>query len=176
MLRVDKQIINIQRELISLNQNASTIIRSLANKGNLVIEDELKKYGYNTLSFEELFAKMFEDIGLMTNLEQKALELEERFPELQEAASKRDLLISELDKLVIELYRISPITIDYNKLMQGQEGVITYFEIETIKNKKNRTRDPYINTKIVSKDSATNIYYELEEIYSVINSLSNGKK
>jgi hypothetical protein len=39
-------------------------------------------------------------------------------------------LIYELENLVMNVYQVSPILIDYNKLMQGEEGIIVYFDIE----------------------------------------------
>ena len=70
---------------------------------------------------------------------------------------RKKKLFAELNDLLVELYQTSSVLIDYNKLMQGEEGIVTYFEIETIRNKRTKERDFYINTKRVSKESTEQI-------------------
>ena len=51
-------------------------------------------------------------------------------------------LLSELNNLLIKFYQTSPVLIDYNRLMQGEEGITNYFDIEVIKkNKKMKRRE-----------------------------------
>ena len=170
--KLDKEVIKIQKELIKLNQNVSESFISLADKGNKIIEEELQRQGINNLSFEELFAKIYENSNLMNTLEQKALKLEKQFPQIQDSENTREQLISQLNDMIIELYRITPVKIDYNGLMQGEEGIISYFEIETIKNKKTGKRDPYIDTKKSSnKEITETLTNKLDEIASLLKEL-----
>jgi hypothetical protein len=167
--KLDKEVIKIQKELIKLNQDVSESFISLADKGNKIIEEELRRQGINNLSFEELFAKIYENSNLMNNLEQKALKLEQRFPLILDSENKREQLISQLNDMIIELYRITPVKIDYNGLMQGEEGIVSYFEIETIMNKKTGKRDPYIDTKKASsKEITETLTNKLNEIISLL--------
>jgi len=66
--------------------------------------------------------------------------------------------------MIVKLYHIIPVKIDYNKLMQGEEGVISYFEIETIKNKKTGKREPYLDTKKFNKAITEIVTSKLNEI------------
>jgi hypothetical protein len=50
--KLDKEVIKIQRELIKLNQDVSDSFISLADKGNALIEEELRRQGMDNLSFE----------------------------------------------------------------------------------------------------------------------------
>lgn len=170
--KLDKEVIKIQKELIKLNQDVSESFISLADKGNKIIEEELQRQGINNLSFEELFAKIYENSNLMNTLEHKALKLEKQFPQIQDSENKREQLISQLNGMIIKLYRITPVKIDYNGLMQGEEGIISYFEIETIKNKKTGKRDPYIDTKKASSKEITGpLTNKLDEIVSLLKEL-----
>jgi hypothetical protein len=170
--KLDKEVIKIQKELIKLNQDVSESFISLANKGNTIIEEELRRQGINNLSFEELFAKIYENSNLMNNLEQKVLKIEQQFPQIRDSENKREQLISQLNDMIIELYHITPVKIDYNGLMQGEEGIISYFEIETIKNKKTGKRDPYIDTKKASsKEITETLTNKLDEIASLLKEL-----
>ena len=173
--KVDKEVIKIQKELIKLNEEVSESFISLADKGNTIIEEELRRQGMENLPFEELFTKIYDNSSLMNNLEQKALTLEKRFPLIQDSENKREQLISQLNDMVIELYRITPVRMEYNGLMQGEEGIVSYFEIETIKNKKTGKRDPYIDTKKFSssnKDDTETIATKLQEITKLLKELN----
>lgn len=169
--KLDKEVIKIQKELVKLNQDVTESFISLADKGNAIIEDELRRQGINNLPFEELFAKIYENNNLMNNLEQKALKLEKRFPQLQDSDNKREQLISQLNGMIIDLYRITPVKMDYNGLMQGEEGIVSYFEIEIIKNKTGK-RDSYIDTKkFSSKEITETVTKKLDEITSLLKKL-----
>jgi hypothetical protein len=165
--RVNKRVIEIQKELSQIAEEASKIFSSLADKGNHVVQHELQKIGYSELAFEELFTKLFEDPELVHGLERKVQNLEEEFPEFEQMRIKKNHLFAELNNLLVELYQISPVLMDYNGLMQGEEGVVTYFDIETIKNQKTARRDPYINTERVSEDLTNRIANSLNEVANV---------
>jgi hypothetical protein len=166
--RVNKRVIEIQKELSQMAEEAAKIFSSLADKGNHVVQRELQKIGYSELAFEELFTKLFEDPDLINRLERKVQSLEEEFPEFEQMRIKKNHLFAELNNLLVELYQISPVLMDYNGLMQGEEGVVTYFDIETIKNQKTARRDPYINTERVSEDLTNRIANNLNEVANVL--------
>jgi hypothetical protein len=69
-----------------------------------------------------------------------------------------------LNDLLIELYQTSPVLIDYNRLMQGEEGVTSYFDIELVKNKKTKAREAYLNTGKIKKDDTNAVSVELHSI------------
>jgi len=150
--RVDKRIIEIQKELAQIAGEGGNTFKSMAGKGNHIVQKELESIGYAQLGFEELLEKLFEDESLVADLEKKTTVIENEFPELEEMRHKKERLFSELNDLLIELCQISPVSIDHNKLMQGEEGVVTYFDIEKVKNQKTKETDSYINTKRMTKE------------------------
>src|SRR5687767_9447277 len=99
------------------------------------------------------------------------MKLVKRFPLVQDSENKREQLISELNDMIIKLYHIIPIKIDYNRLMQGEEGVVSYFEIEIIKNKKTGKREPYLDTKKFNKEITEIVTSRLSEIVSSLKEL-----
>jgi hypothetical protein len=150
--RVDKRIIEIQKELAQIAGEGGNTFKSMAGKGNHIVQKELESIGYAQLGFEELLEKLFEDESLVADLEKKTTALENEFPEFEEMHYKKERLFSELNDLLIELCQISSVSIDHNKLMQGEEGVVTYFDIEKVKNQKTKETDSYINTKRMTKE------------------------
>jgi hypothetical protein len=93
--------------------------------------------------------------------------VEQEFPEFEDMHNRKTELFAELNLLLIELYQTSSVLIDYNKLMQGEEGIVTYFEIETIRNKRTKERDFYINTKRVLKESTEEILSKFNQVVEV---------
>jgi uncharacterized protein YrzB (UPF0473 family) len=162
--RVNKRVIEIQKELSQIAEKAANIFSSLAEKGNTMVLHELQKLGYSELEFEDLFTKLFDDQELVRGLERKAQSLEEQLPEFEQMHISKNQLYAELNNLLIELYQISPVLIDYNRMMQGEEGLVTYFDIETIRNQKMARGDPYVNTERVTEEHANHISNVLNEL------------
>lgn len=162
--RINKRVIEIQKELSQIAEKAANIFSLLSEKGNTMVLHELQKLGYSELEFEELFTILFENRELVRALEQKAQSLEEQLPEFEQMRRIKNQLYAELNDLLIEVYQISPVLIDYNSMMQGEEGLVTYFDIETIRNQKMARGDPYVNTKRVQKELTNRISSELNKL------------
>jgi hypothetical protein len=170
--RVNKRVVEIQKELSQIADEATKTFSLLANRGNYIIQNELEKMGYTRLAFEELFIKLFEDQELIVDLERKAQSVEKEFPEFEQICIKKNELFAELNDLLVELYQISPVLIDYNKLMQGEEGIVIYFDVETIRNQKTKKRDPYINTGRIAKELTSRIVNKLNQVAKILREVS----
>jgi hypothetical protein len=170
--RVNKRVIEIQKELREIADNATKTFALIGNRGNDIVQQELEKVGCAEMGFEELFTKLFEDKELLDDLEVKALTIEKEFPEYEEMHNKKIQLFTELNDLVIETYQTTLVSIDYNKLMQGEEGIVTYFDIEIIKNQKTKERDSYINTSITTKELTKQIIGKLDEVAKILQNVA----
>jgi hypothetical protein len=169
----DKQVINLQKELFEISTKNSALQESVSNIGNSTIKQELKNMALDELEFEDLFEKLLQNQELMGKLEEKVKNIEGLYPDLNGAEKRKSSIFSELKNLVINLYQVSPITIDYNKLMQGEEGIIVYFDVETIDKKKgkgrgkgigkgNQTKSVNFETmKDITKESLTKLFDEV---------------
>lgn len=166
--RVNKRVIEIQKELVEVANKATKAFTSIGTRGNDIVQKELEKVGGADMGFEELFTKLFEDKELLDDLEVKALTIEKEFPEYEEMHNKKIQLFAELNDLVIETYQTSLVSIDYNKLMQGEEGIVTYFDIEIIKNQKTKKRDSYINAGIITKELTKQIISKINEVAKIL--------
>ena len=162
----DKQVIQIQRELFELSIKNSTILESVANLGNNTIKKELKNMSLDDLKFEDLFERLLQDQELTVKLENRIKKIERLYPELDGAEKRKNSLISELDNLIIKLYQISPNLIDYNRLMQGEEGIIVYFDIETRADTKGKNSNKTVNFLQINSQAKTTIIELFEEIIS----------
>jgi len=155
--KVDRQVIDIQKELRKIEETVASISDNMTHAADKALATELEEKGFINLGLDELFVRMFEDETLVEQLSEKAAVVEERFPQFREAITKKSELLSKLKGLLVEFYRTSPVLIDYNRLMQGEEGVTNYFDIEMIsKNKKTKRRQALLDTSKISEE-ATNI-------------------
>jgi hypothetical protein len=159
--RVDKRVIEIQKELAKIADDASSVFKNMTGAADKALAAELEKRGYASMEFQELFTKMFEDEKLAQELDKEASAVESQFPAFEEMGKKKNRLFAELNDLLIELYQTSPVLVDYNRLMQGEEGVTTYFDIELVKNKKTKAREAFLDTPKIKKDDADAVAAEL---------------
>jgi hypothetical protein len=167
--KLDKQVIQIQKELFDLSVKNSTLSESVANIGNSTIKQELKDMALDDLQFEDLFERLLQNQELIAKIEDKIKNVEILYPELDGAENKKSSLIFELENLIIKLYQVSPILIDYNRLMQGEEGIIVYFDIETNvdgKGKKSNKSVNFAQMKSLTKESIFELFKEINSVLS----------
>lgn len=159
--RVDRRVIDIRKELAEIEGRATSVSSKMTAAADRVLATELEKRSYTNLGFEELFAKMFDDEKLIEELNRKTAAVESQFPQIGETRNRKSELLSELNDLLIKFYQTSPVLIDHNRLMQGEEGVTSYFDIEVLKNKKNKRREAFLDTIKMPKEAADMLSGEL---------------
>ena len=172
--QVDGRVVEIQKELARIDGEAGNIFMSMATRGNHIVQKELERIGYAQVGFEDLLAKLFWNERLVLDLEEKVAALENEFPKFGELSNKQTQLFSELKDLLIELCQISPVLIDHNKLMQGEEGVVTYFDMVEVRNQKTRETNSWINTKRLTKELTGQVVGVFNEVTSTMRDV--GKK
>ena len=172
--RVDRRVIEIQKELARIEGRATSVLSKMTDAANTVLATELEKRGYANLGFEELFAKMFDDEKLIEELNEKSAVVESQFTQVGVARDKVSELLSELNNLLIKFYQTSPVLIDYNRLMQGEEGITNYFDIEVIKkNKKMKRREAFIDTIKMPKEAANMLSGEIGALGETLRKLQS---
>jgi hypothetical protein len=171
--KVDKRVIEIQKELAKIAEEATTLYSTIRENADKALEQELKMRGMAKMDFEGLFSKMFEDEQLADELDKKATSVEDQFPQFRDMGKKKNALFTELNDLMIELYQTSAVLIDHNRLMQGEEGICTYIDIELIKgNKKAIIREPIFETLKVPKADADRVAGALAELSEALKKAS----
>ena len=169
--RLDRRVLEIQKKLYEVTSKGNEIRRSVATAGNDMVLRELGKLGYAELGFEDLLEKMLSDKSFSSQLEGRVNKIFTEHPDLMNVEADRNKLISELNDYVTEVYKIEPVLVDYNKLMQGQEGFVIYMDIETMINKKLKERGSYVNFSKVNVDSQNRMNHSLLNLVDTINSV-----
>ena len=162
--QVNKKVLDIQKKLRDLEEEGIQYYSQISQQANDMIKDELTSKGLGNASEDELFKNLLENDGLFSELVKKAESIESEFPQFLNLDHQRKLLVKELENLVIDLYQVSPVLIDYNKLMQGEVGVAMYVDVGTIKNEKTTAIDPFVNTKRLSSAQSEQIISALLQV------------
>jgi hypothetical protein len=166
--RVERRVIDIQKELARIEYDATSVLSNMIGAADRLLATELEKRGYINLGFDDLFVRMFEDEGLIEELNEKAAVIENQFPQLIESRSRKNELLSELNDLVVKFYHTSSVLIDYNRLMQGEEGITNYFDIEVLKNSKTKRKEALLDTTKIPKDVADILSLELGAVEEML--------
>ena len=169
--RVDKRVLEIQKEIHELSRKSNEIHQSLAKDGNEIVVRELDNMGYGNLPFEDLLEKILSDQVISSQLEDKAKDARSKYPELREVEIKERALADEISDYIIEVYTIDPVVIDFNKLMQGEVGIVLYLDIEVVNNMKSKVRQAYVNIENIRADSGKSIINSLEKLTGIINDI-----
>jgi hypothetical protein len=162
--QVNKKVLEIQKNLRQLEDKEIQYYSQISQQANKIIEEELSLRGLGKMSDDELFKNLLENQGLYGDLVKKAESVENEFPQYFDLDRQKKLLVQELENLIIELYQVSPILIDYNKLMQGEAGVVMYMDVGTIRNEKSGEIDSFVNTKMLSSNHSAPIISSLKEV------------
>lgn len=166
--QVNRRVHDIQRNLRQLENEGIQYYSQISQQANSMIEQELSFRGLANISEEELFKNLLENERLYGDLVKKAESIESGFPQFLDIDYQKKLLIKELENLVIELYQVSPVLIDFDKLMQGEVGVAMYVDVRTIKNEKTGAIDPFVNTKRLSAFLSEQIISALLEVQAAM--------
>lgn len=162
--RAERRVVDIQKELAKIDQSVASVLSKMTDAADRVLATELEKKGYINLGFNELFVRMFEDERLIEELNEKAAIIESQFPQLIENRSKKNKLLTELNDLIMKFYHTLPVIIDYNRLMQGEEGITNYFDIEVLRNAKTKRREALFDTSKMRKEDADMLSLELSAV------------
>jgi hypothetical protein len=169
--QVNKKVLDIQRNLRQLENELVQYYSQIAQQGNSMIEEELSFGGLANAGDEVIFKNLLENEEFYRDLVKKAEVIESGYPQYLDIKSRKELLVKELRTLVVELYQVPPVLIDYNKLMQGEAGVAIYVDVGTIKNEKTRAIDSFVNTKRLSSVHSDQIISKLQEIQNAMDHL-----
>jgi hypothetical protein len=155
-------------EIHELSRKSNDIHQLLAKTGNEIVVRELSNMGFGDLPYEDLLEKILSDQAISSQLEDKAKDIRSMYPELKEAETKERALAAELNDYIMEVYTIEPVVIDYNKLMQGEIGVVLYMDIEVVNNLKTKVRQAYVNIENIKANSRKRIINSLEKLMGII--------
>lgn len=166
--QVDKQVIQISKQIRELQELNNSAKSEITIKGDQIIKNELEKLGYKDVDNTQLFEELFTHSDLSNSLIEKASSIEGNYPDMEKNIDQIAKLKKELENLIIETYYIDLASLDQNKMLQGENGMVLYVDFEMIKNKKTKEKTSVINFEKIPKESIEAIKNELEFLYDLM--------
>jgi hypothetical protein len=166
--QIDKQVIQISKEIRELEQLNKSAKSEITVKGDQIIKQELEKLGYKGVDNTQLFEELFTHSDLTRSLVEKASSIEENYPDIEKNNDQIIKLKKELENLIIETYHIDLASLDQNKMLQGENGMVIYVDFEMIKNKKTKEKTSVINFEKIPKETVDAINNELYFLHDLM--------
>ena len=127
------RVMECQKELADIIDKTKSGENKMAEFGNQLIVSKMKEMGYDEPDHQKLFEIFFENDELRDKIYK---EIEKKSDvSFQELLNKKTDLFNELDSFLLEIFQTSPVLIDDNRLVTGEEGGLCTFDLEFIKNK-----------------------------------------
>jgi len=166
--QIDKEVIQKSKQIRELQELNNSAKSEITIKGDQIIKDELEKLGYKDVDNTQLFEELFTHNDLSKSLIEKASSIEDNYPDIEKNNEQISKLKKDLENLIIETYHIDLASLDQNKMLQGENGMVMYVDFEMIKNKKTKEKTSVINFEKIPKESIDAIKNELEFLYDLI--------
>jgi hypothetical protein len=166
--QIDKEVIQISKKIRELEQLNKSAKSEITVKGDQIIKLELEKLGYKGVDNTQLFEELFTQSDLTRNLVEKASSIEENYPDIEKNNDQITKLKKELENLIIETYHIDLASLDQNKMLQGENGMVIYVDFEMIKNKKTKEKTSVINFEKIPKETVDAINNELYFLHDLM--------
>ena len=166
--QVDKQVIQLSKQIRELQEINNSARDEITVRGDQIIKQELEKLGYKDVDNTQLFEELFTHNDLSKNLIDKASSIEENYPEIEKNNAQITKLKKDLENLIIETYHIDLASLDQNKMLQGENGMVIYVDFEMIKNKKTKEKTSVINFEKIPNDSIDSMNNELELLFDLM--------
>jgi len=157
------RVIECQKELSEIIDNTKNKESEIANLEDEFVYNKLKEMGYKNLDHQNLFELFFNDDKLREKIHN---EIEQKCDvDFQKLYKKKTELFKELDNYLMETYQTTPILIDEQKLVTGEEGCLCTFDLEFIKNKN---KEGMFDAKKIPEIVKQKIIGRLDEILELL--------
>jgi len=160
-----QRVLDCQKELSEIVDLTKNNEQQISDNSDEFVLKKLREMGYKDLDHQKLFEIFYENDEFR---EKVYAEIEkDAGVNFQELSEKKTKLFNELDSLLLETYQTSPVLIDDNKLITGEEGCLCTVDLEFVKNKN---REGLFDPRKISDSVKENILKRLDEFEKIINS------
>ena len=161
LYKLDHRIIEIQKELSEIIDKIKGLEGQTAPESDKIIQEMLKKKGFENMDHQKLFEVLFEH----NDLTQELLKSLSSQSEITHLITKRDDLFKELDNMLIEIYHTTPVLIDEIRMIGAEEGCLCNFNLEY---SKNNSRDGNITPSRISNKTKESLQKKINDVIEVL--------
>ena len=115
-----QKVIELQKKLAELMDKNENSESKYEDEGDRLIIEKLNELGFKDMPKQELFELFYNDERLAIKIKKM---IDESQPEVVDIQSQKNQLFKELDNLLLETFHTTPVMIDEQKLVNGEEGL-----------------------------------------------------
>ncbi len=161
----DQRVLDSQKELSEIVDLTKNSEQQISDNSDEFVLNKLREMGYKDLDHQKLFEIFYENDEFREKIYGEIEK--DAGVNFQELSEKKTKLFNELDSLLLETYQTTPVLIDDNRLITGEEGCLCTVDLEFVKNKN---REGLFDPRKISDSVKENILQRLEEFEKIINS------
>lgn len=166
--QADKEVIRISKEIREIEAANHSTKSDIGIEGDKIIREELEKLGYKDTNNTELFEELFTKNELTQSLIEKASKIEESYPSIDKNTNLISSLKSQLESFIVEAFQMNLASLDQNKMLQGEEGMVMYVDFEMFKNKKSNEKTSVISFEKIPEDVFRQMKVEFDLLRNLI--------
>jgi len=166
--QADKEVIRLSKKIRELEDNNYSAKNEISVEGNKIIREELEKLGYKDTDNSQLFEELFTKNELTQSLIDKASNIEKNYPSIEKNEKTISELKSLLNSYIVEAYQMNLNSLDQNKMLQGEEGMVLYVDFEMFKNNKTKEKTSVINFDKIPREIIDKVKLEFENLKNIL--------
>ena len=157
-----QKVIELQKKLAELIDNNGNSESKYEDEGDRLIIEKLNELGFKDMPKQELFELFYNDEKLMIKIKKM---IDDSQPEVVDIQSQKNQLFTELDNLLLETFHTTPVIIDEQKLVNGEEGCLCNIDLEYI---DNGAKQGLVDASIISEEVKSQMKQGIRNIYDII--------
>ena len=126
-----QKVIELQKKLAELIGEGGNTESKYEEESDRLIIEKLNELGFKDMPKQELFELFYNDEELAKKIKKM---IDDSQPEVIDSQGQKNQLFKELDNLLIEIFHTTPVLIDEQKLVNGEEGCLCNIDLEYIDN------------------------------------------
>ena len=160
-----QRVLDCQKELSKIVDLTKNNEQQISDNSDEFVLKKLREMGYKDLDHQKLFEIFYENDEFREKIYGEIEK--DAGVNFQELSEKKTKLFNELDSLLLETYQTTPVLIDDNRLITGEEGCLCTIDLEFVKNKN---REGLFDPRKMSDSVKENILKRLDGFEKIINS------
>jgi len=157
-----QKVSELQKKLAELIDNNGNSESKYEDEGDRLIIEKLNELGFKNMPKQQLFELFYNDEKLALKIKKM---IDESQPKEVDIKSQKNQLFKELDNLLLETFHTTPVIIDEQKLVNGEEGCLCNIDLEFI---ENSAKQGLIDASIINEETKSQIKQGIKKILDVI--------
>ncbi len=159
-----QEVLELQKELAKLIDSTGNSETKYEEESDRLIIEKLNELGFKDMPKQELFELFFNDEELSNKIKKM---INESQSDVVDVKDKKNKLFKQLDNLLLETFHTSPVIIDEQKLVNGEEGCLCNLDLEYV---EDDSKQGLVNASIMTEDDKNLVTKEITKILELMKS------